>query len=287
MTNLKNSANDAACEREETLSPDPGGSKPALTVYEVEDETVRERAHELADAEVAVGSKPVRRGDIFKIVGLLAFLVLSVVVVIALWPYFGKVFEPGGIDRLVETVRNAGPWGVGILLGLQLLQVIVAFIPGEVVQVAAGVIYGPWWGAVIIIFGCYISMWIIYELVHRLGRPFVNDMVSANWLERFDSFEASGKLDTTVFILFLIPGMPKDVFSYIVPLTGMPRRKYLILANIARIPGVLASTFAAAGLMDGHIGTTIAIFGVLGAIAIVAIIFKDKIISLIHKGDRS
>ena len=80
-------------------------------------------------------------------------------------------------------------------------------------------------------------------IVHRLGAPFVRDMVSKEHLEKFYEFEKSGKLNVVVFILFLIPAMPKDVFTYLVPLTNMRMRTFLILATIGRIPGVLVSTY--------------------------------------------
>ncbi len=227
----------------------------------------------------------IKRADAIKLAGLLACLGIMFVIVALLWPYLGRLFEPGGVDQLVEQVKNAGPLGVLVLLGMQFLQVIVAFIPGEVVQVAAGMIYGPWFGALILLVGCYFSMWIIFELVHRLGRPFVQDMVSADWLEKFDRFEESGKLDGIVFILFLIPGLPKDTFSYLVPLTSMPRQRYLVLANIARIPGILASTFAASGLVAGDVASSVAIFAVLGLIAVLAIVFREKLLGLLHRGE--
>ena len=76
-----------------------------------------------------------------------------------------------------------------------------------------------------------------------------------------------------VFILFLIPAMPKDVFTYLVPLTNMRMRTFLILATIGRIPGVLVSTYAAAGLAEGQVTTSLIIFGVAAAIALVCLFF--------------
>lgn len=252
-----------------------------------EESVASEEAAVPPEKQIMIAGHSVRRSDLFKLIGLVAFLAIVAIVILAIWPLIGGVFEEGGVERLVQQVRDAGPWGVGILLGMQFLQVIVAFIPGEVVQVAAGMLYGPWLGALLIIVGCYFSMWIIFELVHRLGRPFVEDMVSPEWLAKFDRFEESGKLDGIVFILFLIPGMPKDVFSYLVPLTGMPRQRYLIMANIARIPGILASTYAASGLVDGKLGSSIAIFVALGIVALLAIIFRDKLLGLLHRGKGS
>lgn len=164
---------------------------------------------------------PVRRGDIFKIVGLAAFVGIVSLVSWLVWPYIHMMFEPGGIDQVIDSVRNAGPMGFLILLALQFLQIVVAFIPGEATQMAAGMLYGPWIGGLVILLGSILSSAFVFMVVHRLGAPFVKDMVSEKWMEKFESFERSGKLELIVFVLFLIPGMPKDIFTYLVPLTDM------------------------------------------------------------------
>ena len=229
--------------------------------------------------------KSIDRATVFKFAGLVAFIVIMIVIVAAAWPYITDVFSEGGVERLVERVQNAGPAGVLILLGMQFLQIVVAFIPGEVVQLAAGLMYGPWLGALIILVGCVISSTIIYKLVHALGAPFVQGMVSTEHLEKFRAFEKSGKLDIVVFILFLIPGMPKDVFTYIVPLTDMPYKKFITLTTIGRIPGVVGSTYAAAGFASGEVVGPIVVLILLAVIAVVAIVFRDKILGAFHKGD--
>ncbi len=227
--------------------------------------------------------KQMDRSTVFKFAGLVAFIVLTVVIVAVAWPYIADVFTEGGVDRLVERVQNAGAFGVLILLGMQFLQIVVAFIPGEVVQLAAGLMYGPWLGALIVLVGCVISSSIIYKLVHVLGAPFVQGMVSTEHLDKFRKFEESGKLDIVVFILFLIPGMPKDVFTYIVPLTDMPYKKFITLTTIGRIPGVVGSTYAAAGFASGEVVGPIIVLVVLAVVAVVAIVFRDKIMNAFHR----
>lgn len=252
-------------------------------------ETVKERAHERREAArekaqevTTVRGREMTRGDIFKFGGLIAFFALMVIVVILIWPYIHEAFEPGGLSRVIDDVRNAGPLGILILLAMQFMQIVVAFIPGEVVQMAAGMMYGPWLGAAVILLGCIISSAFVFAVVHRLGAPFVRDMVPTKYLDKFNAFEESGKLSIVVFILFLIPAMPKDTFTYLVPLTNMRMRDFLILSNVGRIPGIVISTYAANGLVDGNITQSIIIFAVVAVIAIVAIVFRDKIMNLFH-----
>ena len=259
-------------------------------------ETVKERAHERREAArekaqevTTVRGREMTRGDIFKFGGLIAFFALMVIVVILIWPYIHEAFEPGGLSRVIDDVRNAGPLGFLILLAMQFMQIVVAFIPGEVVQMAAGMMYGPWLGAAVVLLGCIISSAFVFAVVHRLGAPFVRDMVPTKYLDKFNAFEESGKLSIVVFILFLIPAMPKDTFTYLVPLTNMRMRDFLVLSNVGRIPGIVISTYAANGLVDGNITQSIIIFAVVAVIAIVAIVFRDKIMNLFHhdKGENN
>lgn len=232
------------------------------------------------------GSKQGRKishSDMFKFAGLLAFIATIAVIVVLAWPYIADVFTEGGPERLVARVRDAGPAGVFVLLGMQFLQIVVAFIPGEVVQLAAGLMYGPWFGALVILVGCVISSAVVYLLVHKLGAPFVQGMVSMEHLGKFRAFEESGKLDIVVFILFLIPAMPKDVFTYLVPLTDMEMKRFLLLSNVGRVPGILASTYAAHGLAEGEIIGPVVIVAIVVVLALLGIVFRNRIMEALSK----
>ena len=233
---------------------------------------------------VVLFGRKVPRSHVFRIVGLVVFFVILVLSVAAVWPLV-SILLTSGPERLVQEIRSAGTLGILMLLALQFVQILVVFIPGEAVQLAAGMMYGPWLGALIIVVGCLASSAVIYQLVHRLGQPFVEDMVSTKYLDKLREFEKSGKLNTVVFILFLIPGLPKDVFTYLVPLTRMPMKTYLTIITVARFPGIIMSTYAASGFMDGDFKSSIIILVVLAVIAGLAVLFKDKLLALIQNKD--
>ena len=213
---------------------------------------LKDKLHEKAEQEVEVRGHKMEKADIFKFVGLIAFFAIMVLIVVMLWPYFHELFEPGGLDRIINDVRGAGPVGFLILLGLQFLQIVVAFIPGEVVQIAAGLLYGPWIGALVILAGCVISSAFIFALVRKLGAPFVQSMVPVQYLEKFRKFEKTGKLNIIVFILFFIPG-------------------------------IVVSTYAADGLADGRLMESAIIFAVAAVIAVLGIVFRERIMKMLEK----
>ena len=230
-----------------------------------------------------LGKREFAASDLIKLIGLIAFFAVLFLIVVLAWPTIHGIFEEGGLELLIQRMHDAGPLGVLILLGLQLLQVIVAFIPGEVVQVAAGMLYGPIGGTLVILLGVVIASSVVFQLVHVLGAPFVRSMVSDASLEKFRSFEKSGKLNVIVFILFLIPGLPKDVFTYIVRLTDMKLGTFLLLSTLGRTPGVFVSSFAASSIMEGDFTTSAIMFGTLAVLAALGVIFRDRIMDRFAK----
>lgn len=230
-----------------------------------------------ATRETTVRGHAMPMADVLKFGGLIAFFAVMIIAVVLLWPLIGELFSEGGLERVTRDVREAGPAGFLILLAVQFLQIVVAFIPGEVVQVAAGMIYGPWVGALIIFIGCVISSAFIFVLVHKLGMPFVQAMVPEGAMGKFRAFERTGKLNMLVFVLFLIPGLPKDVFTYLVPLTDMKLPTFVLLSNLARLPGIALSTYAASGLATGDYAESIAIFAVTALIAVVALLVYGRV----------
>lgn len=255
-----------------------------------DDKRLNETEVEKEEECVRIFGKSVKKADLFKFLGLIGFFVICIIIVVAMAPMFKGIFSPGGVDTVIERIRDAEAFGVLILLALQFIQVVVAFIPGEVTQMAAGMLYGPLWGSILILIGCAISSAFVYLIVHKLGAPFVKDLVPAKFLAKFEEFERTGRLSIIVFILFLIPGLPKDTFTYLVPLTDMKVKPFVLITTIARAPGVILSAYAASGLIDGNIWTSVIIFGVLILLAIVALIFSNRIMDFLsrhHVGARS
>lgn len=131
-----------------------------------------------------------------------------------------------------------------IMVLISTVQVIIAFIPGEVVEVAAGYAFGAWWGAVLctvgITFGSVISIW----LARRFGRKLVEAFYPR---ERLDSIPVLGdpkKRNVFVALLFLIPGTPKDMLTYIVGLTEMSIPLYVVITSVCRFPSIIMSTLS-------------------------------------------
>ena len=232
---------------------------------------------------VPTRNKKVSTADIIKLVGLLVFLALLVVVFFLVLPYFEYLTTEAGREELKTMIRDAGVAGVAICFGLQFLQIVVAVIPGEITQVVIGAIYGPLLGALLIVLSATFSSAFIFLVVRKLGAPFVHGMIGSKHNKVLDFIREDRKLNVLVFILFLIPGLPKDVFTYLFPLTPIRPANFLILANLARIPAIVASTYFGSSVMQGDYVQAIIVMIIAGGLGLAGIIFNKQIIAQIDK----
>ena len=172
-----------------------------------------------------------------------------------------------------------------MLFGLQFAQIFLFIIPGEPIEILAGVCYGSIWGTVFIMVSAAIISAFIYVLVHKLGRKFIYDFVSKEKIEKIENnkvFQNPKTIRFLIFILFFIPGTPKDLLTYIAALLPIKPMEFIIISTIARFPSVISSTWAGASLLEGNWKASLLIYGVTFLIvAIVVIIMrrfdKDKI----------
>ena len=226
---------------------------------------------------------PVSTADKIKFAGLLLFLALIVVVGVQLFPYFEYLTTAEGRLELIAMIHDAGIAGIGICLALQFVQIVVAFIPGEIVQLAIGAIYGPVAGTFITVLGALISSVFVFFVVRKLGAPFVQGMIGSKNTKIMSFFNKDRRLNVIVFILFLIPGLPKDVFTYLVPLTPMRPANFFILSTLGRIPGIAASAFIGNAAVQGDYTQAIIVGVIAGGLGLLGIVFNKQILGLVDK----
>jgi uncharacterized membrane protein YdjX (TVP38/TMEM64 family) len=227
--------------------------------------------------------KKFNSANTLKFVGLIVFIALIVICTIALFPYFKHLTTEEGRLELIDMIQGAGAFGVLICLGLQFVQVVVAFIPGEVVQIAVGAIYGPFAGTCILVLGALISSAFVFLVVRKLGAPFVEQMIGRNHEDKLRWLNDNKRLDLVVFILFIIPGLPKDLFTYLVPLTRMRAANFLILSTLARIPGIAISSYIGNAAIQGDYTQAIIVAVIAGGLGICGIVFNKHIMAFIDK----
>lgn len=223
------------------------------------------------------------RKTIAKLVFLIVFLAVSVLLTVWAFPWVMKLQEPGFREQCKEYIQSVGISGWFIMLGVQVLQVIFAIIPGEPVEVLSGLLFGTWSGLFLCLLGILIGTVLIFCIVKWFGKPFVEMVVSKEKIDKLSFLNNSRRLELIVFILFFIPGTPKDLLTYIVPLTSIKPSVFFTIATMARIPSIVTSTFAGSSLYEGNLVASIAMFAVAGALGICGIIFNKKIINIFNR----
>jgi uncharacterized membrane protein YdjX (TVP38/TMEM64 family) len=178
-------------------------------------------------------------------------------------------------------IDGLGPWGfVGFIL-LQAGQVAAAPIPGEITGVLGGFLYGPFVGVALSTVGLTLGSWIAFSIARVFGRPAVEKFVSREMIERFD-FILHQKGIALAFLLFLLPGFPKDYLCYILGLGHLSMLEFVIVAASGRLLGTIMLTIGGSFLRHGQY-VELAILSVAAlAIILVLVRFRQRLERRFH-----
>lgn len=146
-------------------------------------------------------------------------------------------------------VDSFGIWGKLIFVGMVVLQVVVALIPGEPIELAAGYAFGFAEGSLLTLAGFLIGSWLVFVLVRKFGIKLVEVFFPPEKITRLSFLKNPKKTKTVAFLLMLIPGTPKDFLSYFAGLTQLTLKQWLLIVAVGRLPSLITSTAtgAAAG----------------------------------------
>lgn len=173
-------------------------------------------------------------------------------------------------------VQGTGIWGKFLMIGISAFQIIVAVIPGEPIEIASGYAFGWIEGAILCLIGTLIGQTIVFLFAKKYGMDFVEVFVKKEKIEKVSFLHDSEKIYMTIFMVFLIPGTPKDVLSYVVGITPVKLIPFLLVSCLARIPSVVSSTIGGSFLGTKNYKMALIVFGVTIVISgIVYIIYKQ------------
>ena len=141
-----------------------------------------------------------------------------------------------------------------------ILQVIVAVIPGEPLEIAAGYAFGAVEGTILCVLGTFLGGILVFLLVRRFGLRAVEIFFPPEKLQRLRFLHNERRLARWVFLIFFLPGTPKDVMCYFVGLTSMPLRTWALISAVARLPSIITSTVGGNALGMGEYTFAIIVF---------------------------
>jgi len=175
-----------------------------------------------------------------------------------------------------------GPWSAVVFMLFQVIQVVIAVIPGEPVQLAGGYIFGTVLGTIYSTIGITVGNIIVFFAVKLFGYPLVKKLVPEKEFEKFNILINSPKLEATIFLLFLIPGIPKDILVYIAGLTPIHPLIFFLIITVARMPAMIGSSYVGAKIETSEYQIAIIVSVIASVLFILGVIYKDKIITLLH-----
>lgn len=173
-------------------------------------------------------------------------------------------------------VRGYGVLGKLIFIGMMALQIIVAVIPGEPLEITAGYAFGSIEGMFLCLIGAVVGSTVIYLFVKYLGVKFVHIFFSQEQIDSLKFLQNEKKFHSTVFMIFLIPGTPKDLISYFIGLTKMKLSTWLLITFFARIPSVITSTVGGDALGLKNYTFAVVVFAVTIVISLLGIYIYNK-----------
>lgn len=200
----------------------------------------------------------------FKKISFICFLAAMLLLSLVCFPLVRGYNNIAAIKGFVERF---GVLSVFALLFIQILQIIVALIPGEVVEFAAGALFGPLWGTLICMAGIFLGQWLIFTIVVRWGDSVLSAVLDRKFVKKFKFLHDEKKIKLITFILYFLPGTPKDLLTYFMPVTGMNIKTFLSVSLFARIPSVISSTIAGFLYAEGDIKLTLIVYAAVAVVS--------------------
>lgn len=210
---------------------------------------------------------------ILSAVSIITVIILAVFATLFVWKWLSSFSR----DEFRDYIRSFGHFGWTVLFGVQFLQVFIALIPGEVVETAAGYAFGPLWGTVICYAGVAAASALIFLLTRRFGIRMTELFVSREKINSLKFINTEKKRNFLIFVLFFIPGTPKDLITYFVGLTDIKLYVFLCISLVARFPSVISSTFGGHLLGEGEYLNAVLLYGITGAVSLCGMAIYNKI----------
>lgn len=165
-------------------------------------------------------------------------------------------------DRFRAWVAERGWWGQLAFVGMMALQIFVAVIPGEPLELAAGYAFGAWLGMGLCLAGAALGSISVFLLVRSLGVKAVETFFPREKIMELSFLKDVRRRDVLIFTLFCIPGSPKDLLTYVSGLTNISLARWLLLTTPARIPSIITSTVGGDALGVGNVPFAVGVFAV-------------------------
>ena len=218
---------------------------------------------------------PATRGQkIAAIVSIAVFVAMLVLLTIFVGgPLVKTIRDPAAFRAWIDA---RGFWGKVIFIGLLVLQVVIAFIPGEPFELAAGYAFGAVWGTILVWIGLALGTTLVFLFVRKVGVKAVEVFFPRERINSMKYLRDEKALNAAAFVLFLIPGTPKDLLTYFAGLTKIRLMPWIVLTSIARIPSIVTSTISGNALGLQNYTFAIILYSATALVSGICIFFYQR-----------
>ena len=230
---------------------------------------------------------PIKLDKRRKILAVLKLIALAVILVgVPLYIYFfhhDLIDSFSDIKELEQTIRSYRSQSILIYIAAQVIQVVLSVIPGQALQFAGGYLFGTLLGLLFSVIGIAIGSTLAYYVARILGRDAVHLFFGKRKVTEMLDLMNSPKGLIVTFVIFLIPGVPKDLCSYAAGLSNLKLRPYLIVSMIARIPGMLGCLIIGQQVGAGGYTSAAVIAAIALMLLLLGVLFRKKILDTAYK----
>ena len=202
---------------------------------------------------------------------LVLVILLMAYITIQCLPLISKLANEETRMEFKNDIANMGFKGVLTVLGLQILQIVVAVIPGQPMEIVSGMLYGTWGGMILCLVGIFLGTLMVFLIVRKVGTDFMQLFFSKEKIDEIKNSKLFKNPAKFEMLMFIIPLLPKDIFIYIGGISPVRPKRFLAIATLARIPGLFVTVYAGNKLSEGSFLITIilvAVFLIVGIIRI-------------------
>lgn len=191
---------------------------------------------------------------------------------------YKELFEFYANEKVIaQHVKDAGPYGPIVFIAIQALQVVAAPFPGEATGILGGYLFGTLPGLIYSTIGLTVGSCLGFALGRWLGLPFVRRFVKPETYHRFD-FLTQAKGELIIFLLFLIPGFPKDILCYILGVSPIPFGIFLLVCAVGRIPGTWLLSMQGAQVRGHQYVGFVVLLSLIAVISLVLYLYRDRVL---------
>lgn len=215
-----------------------------------------------------------KKSKILKIVLTILSVALFIGLIVYLWPTMKGIATAEGRIAFQEKLNSMGIGKFWVMLALQCAQILLVVLPGEPLEILSGMCFGTFWGTVFICATVCVTTALIFYLVKKFGRAYLEQFFKKEKLEKIENskfFKDSKNIELVMTILFIIPGTPKDLLVYLGGLLPIKPVRFILISTFARFPSVISSTLVGANILNGNVKMIVLIYVVTFLIAVLVI----------------